>query len=569
MNLNNSFAFIPFFATAAEAIAILVLLFFVKRKGTARVSFTAFAAVAILLVVGLVGGIMGTSAEGTTLTVIGILLFIAGLVIIPYLAVLCTFEPQKIVKLVSPAENEKIEQANKAYEENLRRSQGILAEEGGTSVDAALMSISRDFAVRASQSFSEEKGLTSLLEYVNKTLKSKTGADGAAILLVDDFEDVIAVKAFEGDFPPPYKLPDDMPHKPVRIATNFKFASFPFHDNVFGEIASSAKPELITDPVNDMRIYQNGPEDFLECGSYIFVPLKTGGSVIGEAALARTKANKPFTEDELELATTLCDFAASSIKTVISVRELVEYNSAAKEGEIATEMQKTLIPAKLPKVKGTEIGVFLNAAEDVCGDYYDVIVSRKDRVSFVMSDIAGKGLNSLVIMIMVRAMIRLVVNSMQDAGTILSWVNRGIANESYSNDHFGSCALVNYDPESQEIQCAAGGNTPVLYIDSATGEAKALTEEAEVIGADKTVEYKNFVQKVKSGDILVLYTDGLVESLNEDGQQYGQEKLISVIKSKASASGKDIATAVKNDAKKFIGTQTQHDDQSLLVIKIQ
>ena len=70
-------------------------------------------------------------------------------------------------------------------------------------------------------------------------------------------------------------------------------------------------------------------------------------------------------------------------------------------------------------------------------------------------------------------------------------------------------------------------------------------------------------------DIIVTYTDGLVEALNEDGRQYSEEKLIEVVKSKATASGKDIATAVKNDVKKFIGTADQHDDQSLLVIKIQ
>ena len=568
MNLSNSFAFIPFFAAAAEAVAILVLLFIIKRRSTARVSFTMFTAAAMLLVVSLVGAFMGGDSEGIALTVIALLLFLTGLVVIPYLIVLSTFEPKHIVTLVSKSENERIDEANRAY--SAAASGADLASMTASGkADAALMAISRSFNEKAALSFADDKGLSSLLDFVNKTLKEKTGADGAAVLLVDDFEDVIAVKAFEGDFPPPYKLPDDMPHKQVRITTNFKFATFPFHDNVFGEIASSAKPELITKPELDSRIYQNGPEEFLECGSYIFVPLTTGGSVIGEIALARKKGSPLFTEDELTLATTLGEFAANSIKTVISVRELVEYNDAAKEGEIAASIQKELVPAKLPKIDGIQLGVFLDAAEDVCGDYYDIIVSRKDRVSFVMSDIAGKGLNSLVIMIMVRAMIRLVVNSMQSAGTILSWVNRGIAGESYSNDHFGSCALINYNPETKEIECAAGGNTPVLLIDGATGEYTRLTSEAEVIGADKTVEYKNFVQKVKSGDIIVTYTDGLVEALNEDGRQYSEEKLIEVVKSKATASGKDIATAVKNDVKKFIGTADQHDDQSLLVIKIQ
>ena len=77
------------------------------------------------------------------------------------------------------------------------------------------------------------------------------------------------------------------------------------------------------------------------------------------------------------------------------------------------------------------------------------------------------------------------------------------------------------------------------------------------------------MQKVKSGDIIITYTDGLVENLNGEGQQYTKESLLKVISDNHEASGKDIAKAVKNDIKKFSGSAVQHDDETLLLVKIQ
>ena len=102
---------------------------------------------------------------------------------------------------------------------------------------------------KSAEAFADEDGMSLLLNHINKTIRDEIKADGGAILLIDDFEDIIAVKSFDGDFPPPYKLPSDMPHKPIRVATSFKFATFPLRDNIFGEVAVSGKPELVTKPV--------------------------------------------------------------------------------------------------------------------------------------------------------------------------------------------------------------------------------------------------------------------------------------------------------------------------------
>lgn len=435
-------------------------------------------------------------------------------------------------------------------------------------IDDSLLDVSRDFLIHAAKAFSEDSGLDKLLEYINASIIEETKADGGAILLLDDFDDIIAVKSFKGEFPPPYCIPADIPHKIVRVETNFRFAQFGLSDNIFGIVAKSGKAELITDPLNDSRMYQNEPEEFLRLGTYIFVPLKLKDTVIGVVSLARKFGSEPFTEAEFKAAKVLTSFASSAVNSVYAFHEIVEHSELTREAELACKLQKNLHPKLLPAIPSVTVGNYFNTAEGVCGDYYDVIPSRKDRISFVLADVAGKGMNSLMIMIMLRAILRLVVNTTQSAATILSWANRGISNES-TIDHFASLALINYDSTIGKIQFATAGTTPVYIYSAETKEIKKVSSPSEPIGVEKTTQYVDNEADVKSGDIIVMYTDGLVETVNESGVPYTAGKLTQLIAQNSNLSGKEIANLVKSDIKKFSGSAHQHDDQTLLVIKIQ
>lgn len=549
------------------ALVLMVLLIISKKRSTARVSFVIFAADIIVIIASVIAGSMFVSGNGsgTAMAFYGCALAVAIFLVVPYGIMLSTFEPRKIDKLVPKSYNERnAKLAEQPQKDKGPEKSGELSED-----ELAMLDVNRDFMVHAAEAYDSDQGYNNFLDYINKTIKEQINADGAAIMMVDDFEDLISVKAFDGDFPPPYKLPSDLPHKPVRVSTSFKFASFPLQDNIFGEIAKSGRPELIDKPEIDDRIYQNGPEEFLECGSYIIVPLKVQDTVIGITAFARKNGTQKFTKAHLGIATTLTDFAAAIIKNVITVKDIIERSEMNKEAEIAMRIQATLRPAKLPLVKGVQLGNIWNQADGVCGDYYDVLVSRKDRVSFIMSDIAGKGTSSMTVMTMIRAMLRLVVNTTQSAGKILTWVNKGITSESFSTDHFGSVALINYNPIDKVMEISTGGIIPVYYFDGESKELTLVSQSSDPIGVEKTSEYKDFVQNVKSGDIIFTYTDGIVEALNEDGAQYTTEKLLNLIKTNYTKPSKELANIIKNDVKNFSGNANQHDDESLLIIKIQ
>lgn len=546
---SDAVAYIPLLLTAVVAAVICVFLAVIKRRNTAKVSFISFLALLVLI------GACVYTALHPGMTRFLLLLLLAEVLLIPYCVMLAFGKPkEKQVKITEEQHEEK----PAVIVEDVQPHEINLIEQG------------RAFVIQASDSFSDSEGMQKLLDLINKTCIEVTGADGGAVLMVDDFDDAITVKSFMGNFPPPYKLPQDLPHKPLRVSTSFKFAQFPLRDNIFGEIASSGKPELITNFSDDERIFQNGPEDFLKLGSFIFMPVRLRGKgiVIALIALSKDFGHDSFTYQEYNRALTLEGFAESALKTVISFQEYTEKQELTKETDIASDIQKRFIPKKIPAFQGISLGAFSTQAGEVCSDTYDIIQSRSDRISFILMDVAGKGMNSLLVMTMIRAMCRLVVNTTQSAGTIISWANRGICGET-NFDHFASIALINYNPQTKRIQIAAGGTTPVFMYSAAknTVERKSLT--CDPVGVEKTTTYKDIEFTVAQGDIIITYSDGVIEALNREGKQYSSETLCNLIKANNNLSGKELANLIQNDIKKFIGSEKPHDDQTLLVFKIQ
>lgn len=551
MFTSDAISYVPLFCTAFVSVAIAVLLTVIKIRRTAKVSFIAYFALAVVMFACVY------TATHPGIMFFSLLILLASLLFIPYCVMLAFGKPHELVRA---------EETEDAVEET--KPEVIIEEIQAEKIE--LVEKGKSFVALASDSFGKKDGMQALLDAINASCIEVTKADGGAILMVDEFEDLITVKSFSGDFPPPYKLPDDLPHKPLRVSTSFKYAQFPLRDNIFGEVATAGKAELIPVPKMDDRIFENGPEDFLRLGSYIFLPLHLHGKdvVIGVLALSRNPGNEPFGDAEFDWAQTLAGFAEAALKTALNFKQYTEQQELTKEADIASGIQVSLLPKKLPPLAGLNVGSYTEHTSGVCSDIFDVIPARQDRIAFVMMDVAGKGMNSLLVMAMIRAMLRLIVNTTQTAGTILSWANRGICSEP-NTDHFASVALINYDPTRRKVQLSTGGSVPVYRYNAAKNAVEKVSVTCEPIGIEKTTSYKDIEFTAGQGDIIICYTDGLVEALNAQGQQYSLAGLTNIIKANAKLPGKDIANLVKADFKKFIGSETLRDDQTLLVIKIQ
>ncbi len=553
----DTFIDIPLLICALSSFILLSLLFIMKIKRTSKVSIVFFIALAIILT----GSFYCYYEEHYIYFVFAIIS--AQIISLPYLIFKAFDNPKK---------REAKKAAKKTAEITISKDNDMVSKAVIAQIEEKnkrIIDTSKDIISKMSSFFSSENSMENFLEYCNDLLTQRINADGCVILVPDDYDNTLAVKSFKGSFPPPYKLPDDLPHKPIRVETNLRFAQFQMQDNIFGEIFTTGEPALISDSIKDPRIYQNGPEDFLRCGSYIFTPIKQVDETIGVIALSRNPDKEKFSKDDFETALILADAVSTAMKPLYSFLDYAEHTELNKGGSIASKYQKDLLPAKLPVIPGIQIGCFSNPAENVCGDFYDMIVSRRDRVSFVMADVAGKGMNSLIVMIMIRAILRLAVNTAQSAATILSWANRGICLDTSKIDHFASIALINYDSTTKTAEIATCGNNPVYLYTASTKEITQISTPTEPMGVTKETVFKDFKLNMNSGDIIVTCTDGLLESLNENGVQYSSENLKKVITKTSTLNAKDLTNRIKDDLKKYTGIAQQYDDQSVLVIKIQ
>ena len=553
----DAFIDIPLLICALTSLVLLLFLFIMRIRHTSKVSIVFFITLAIILV----GSFYCYYEEHYIYFVFAIIA--AQIISLPYLVFKAFDNPKKreAKKAIRKAAE------NAASRDNDMVSKAVIAQI--EEKNKRIIDTSKDIISKMSTFFSSENSMENFFEYCNDLLTQRINADGCVILIPDDYDNTLAVKSFKGSFPPPYKLPEDLPHKPIRVETNLRFAQFQMQDNIFGEIFTSGEPALISDSIKDPRIYQNGPEDFLRCGSYIFVPIKQIDETIGVIALSRNPDKEKFTQDDFETAIILADAVSTAMKPLYSFLDYAEHTELNKGGSIASKYQKDLLPAKLPIIPGIQIGCFSNPAENVCGDFYDMIVSRRDRVSFVMADVAGKGMNSLIVMIMIRAILRLAVNTAQSAATILSWANRGICLDTSKIDHFASIALINYDATKKTAEIASCGNNPVYLYTATTKEITQISTPTEPMGVTKETVFKDFQLNLKSGDIIVTCTDGLLESLNENGVQYSSENLKKVILKNSNLNAKELTNRIKDDLKKYVGIAQQYDDQSVLVVKIQ
>ena len=221
MDSIDAFTNLPLLITAGLGVLLFLFLLIIKLRNTVKSSFVFY----------LVSGVVVAGALYSYLTEYLIYfifsVIIAEVLMLPYLILKAFDNPQKREEKKAA---KKLAEQTAAIEENEVTKAAIAAVEAK---HQRLLEVNKDLVSKVSTFFSRDNSMESFLEYCNKLISEKVGADGCVILLADDYDNTLAVKSLTGSFPPPYKLPEDLPHKPLRVETNLRFAQFPFTDNIF------------------------------------------------------------------------------------------------------------------------------------------------------------------------------------------------------------------------------------------------------------------------------------------------------------------------------------------------
>ncbi|HEW98552.1 MAG: serine/threonine protein phosphatase [Candidatus Parabeggiatoa sp. nov. 3] len=242
------------------------------------------------------------------------------------------------------------------------------------------------------------------------------------------------------------------------------------------------------------------------------------------------------------------------------------------ELEVSRRLQQMLLPTEkeLKQIDGLDIAGFMAPAEEVGGDYYDVL-QHQGRILFGIGDVTGHGLESGALAIMVQSSIRtLLANNETDPVKFFSALNQMVFHnvERMNVEKSLTLALVDYQDKQLYL---SGQHEEMIVVRQGKLELIDTMDLGFPIGLD--FEIADFVKQtsvpLNAGDVVVLYTDGITEAENIDKQMYGLERLCEVIRHLWQQTAHEIQQAVIEDVRQFIGEQKVYDDITLLVLKQQ
>jgi sigma-B regulation protein RsbU (phosphoserine phosphatase) len=420
-----------------------------------------------------------------------------------------------------------------------------------------------DLLLATGGSMRGEGFLQDVVDNMVRSVVERTGADGGILLLADEFEETVSVRALYGSFPPPFKLPENLPKDAEHVEAYIRHARFRLGEGVFGEVARTGKNIFVSGP--DASLPDNGDESWLKVGGFLASPLILRDRIIGVVSVVKAGVGG-FSERDFDRCKLLANFGSIAVANSFSFLEAAERSDIERESDIAALMQKKLFPEELPAVAGLEFGAFSSPAPGVCSDYYDVIQTRPEKALLVVGDAAGKGVAAGTVLVMIRAILHLITASTKDVATLMQWVNRGVSGK-VDSDNFATLCLAAVDSRTGVADISCAGHQSVVVCRSATGGLAAVKAASVPIGIDRNTVYPSSRVDLDKGDSLVLFSDGTVEAMNAQGKQFGHKRLGAAIQSCRDLPAQEMVERIRSEIEDFAGASLPRDDRTLLVMK--
>ncbi|MGD0545635.1 MAG: PP2C family protein-serine/threonine phosphatase [Candidatus Acidiferrales bacterium] len=262
---------------------------------------------------------------------------------------------------------------------------------------------------------------------------------------------------------------------------------------------------------------------------------------------------------------------------ILLALELADRVTMKRDLEIAREIQQWLVPAHAPEIPGMDIAFATRPQNTVAGDYYDAFlrplpVAGADRPSLLIAvaDVAGKSVPAALLMATFQASLRALAATTASLDEIVAGLERYARAHSLEGLRFTTAFLAEINLNTREMTYVnCGHNDPVLR--RASGQIERLTTGGPPLGlpafTDNELPYMSGHAQLMPGDLLFVFTDGVVEAVNERGEEYREDRLLPCVNS-ATGSAADVLSKVMTEVNTFVGYARQHDDITALVLRV-
>jgi serine phosphatase RsbU (regulator of sigma subunit) len=309
--------------------------------------------------------------------------------------------------------------------------------------------------------------------------------------------------------------------------------------------------------------------------SYMIVPLVARGRTLGAISLISAESGRRYRQAELGLAEELARRAALAVDNARLYRD---------RAQVARTLQEGLLPSRLPEVPGVEVGLcYLSAGEvDVGGDFYDLFETRmvgQNSTSepsswvVVIGDVSGKGAEAAAVLALARYTIRALAMRESHPSDVLTGLNEAMLRQRREHDDHKFCTATYARLEMNEGSTKGGaqvtvccGGHPPPFVLKADGSIHKVGQPGRAIGVFDDMNLTEQEASLAPGDALVLYTDGVVEARSPDGLFFGEERLVTLLRSSVALDAATIAGRVENAVLDF-QEQAPRDDIAVLVLR--
>ena len=427
----------------------------------------------------------------------------------------------------------------------------IEATEKNTTPDLELSTVDKlRMLLDITKTISRSLDLEEVLTLVMDTLGSLMHYDAAGIYLIesivsdDETEYIFKSKAIRG-----YQISFEMIEPRLKVGEGF-----------IGHVAQTRKPLISADVSKDSRYFQARELTRSE----MVAPIISNDEVIGVFDLESDSLNA-YDEDDLSVLTLLASQVAIIIEKVQLHEQVVEKNRLQTQLEIARQVQLELLPAADPKIEGFDISAYIFPTEEVSGDYYDWVRMFEDQIGIVVADAVGKGIPAALLMAFLRASLRSSVQvgyaphiAMSKVGNLL-W-------DSVEDNQFITAIYGILDATNRTFVFSNAGHNPPLLI-KPNGEYRYVEYGDLPLGMFYDSRYHQHFIKFEESQVMVLYTDGITESANASGEEYGNDRFAKRVLEGIDLPAKELIDFIRKGVADFTERKFLDDDGTLFIVK--
>jgi sigma-B regulation protein RsbU (phosphoserine phosphatase) len=393
-----------------------------------------------------------------------------------------------------------------------------------------------------------------------------TEAKGVCIYELHD-DNSLSPVGYTKAFPPLQRSKKFVLSNPRYTSDSLKYEKIQLGDGIIGEVAKDKQGLLIEEASNDERL--KAANRIIPIYTLMAVPMKMDEKVTGVICAINNKHHKPFTKTQFESLDSMAKLAVHvhSILKIYSNQALQQRLS--QELEFTRLLQSSLLPKEFPEWNPFVINAFTRSAKEVNGDFYDFVEIDKDRLLVVIGDASGKGIPACMIMAMTRSFIRANIERFTNLSNLFYELNANLYRDT-NEERFVSLSCCLLDKQEQTMEFARAGHTELLLY-SNKDSIKQILPNGTALGLlpnEFVGDFDTFSFSFEENYSLMLFSDGITEMTNSDGEEFGLERLkeLFLSSSKRKNSPRRCIDKVLRSIDQFSAEEEQTDDQTIVII---